>query len=109
MSGENDSNMQKIDAALGQKADSSVSASKVLSASGWLGAASPFTQNISIDGVTEQKNGTIQVSHEATLEQREIARCAMLSVVGQGDGFITIAADGDLPEKDIPVTIILFG
>lgn len=38
-----------------------------------------------------------------------IAREAMLSVIGQADGTLTIAADGEMPERDIPVYIILLG
>ena len=33
----------------------------------------------------------------------------MLSVIGQADGTLTIAADGEMPERDIPVYIILLG
>ena len=54
-------------------------------------------------------SGTISVAHNATAEQREIAREAMLSVIGQADGTLTIAADGEMPERDIPVYIILLG
>ena len=38
-----------------------------------------------------------------------MAREAMLSVVGQEDGKLTIAADGEMPDIDIPVYIILLG
>lgn len=58
---------------------------------------------------TASQNGTISVAHNATAEQREIAREAMLSVIGQADGTLTIAADGEMPERDIPVYIILLG
>ena len=109
MSGTEDSNMLKIDAALGEKADSSTAVSAILLASAWSGANAPFTQTITIDGLTASQNGTISVAHNATAVQREIAREAMLSVIGQGDGTLTIAADGEMPERDIPVYIILLG
>ena len=76
MNGTENSNMVKIDAALGEKANSSVAINTTLLASA---------------------------------EQREIAREAMLSVIGQADGTLTIAADGEMPERDIPVYIILLG
>lgn len=47
-------------------------------------------------GLTASQNGTISVAHNATAEQREIAREAMLSVIGQADGTLTIAADGEM-------------
>lgn len=109
MNGTEDSNMVKIDAALGAKANSSVAVNTMLLASAWTGVEAPYTQVITISGLTASQNGTISVAHNATAEQREIAREAMLSVIGQTDGALTIAADGEMPERDIPVYIILLG
>lgn len=109
MNGTENSNMVKIDAALGEKANSSVLVSATLLASAWTGIDSPFTQDITVTGLTATQNGTISVAHNATFEQREMAREAMLSVVGQEDGKLTIAADGEMPDIDIPVHIILLG
>lgn len=109
MNGTENSNMVKIDAALGEKANSSVLVSVTLLASAWTGIDSPFTQDITVTGLTATQNGTISVAHNATFEQREMAREALLSVVGQEDGKLTIAADGEMPDIDIPVYIILLG
>lgn len=109
MNGTENSNMVKIDTALGEKANSSVLVSATLLASAWTGIDSPFTQDITVTGLTATQNGTISVAHNATFEQREMAREAMLSVVGQEDGKLTIAADGEMPDIDIPVYIILLG
>ena len=109
MNGTENSNMVKIDAALGEKANSSVLVSATLLASAWTGIDSPFTQDITVTGLTATQNGTISVAHNATFEQREMAREAMLSVVGQEDGKLTIAADGEMPDIDITVYIILLG
>lgn len=109
MGGTENSNMVKIDAALGEKANSSIAVSATLLSSAWNGVDAPFTQSLSIDGLSAAQNGTISVSHDATAAQREAARDAMLSVVGQADGTLTIAADGEMPEIDIPVYIILLG
>nr|DAZ23046.1 MAG TPA: hypothetical protein [Caudoviricetes sp.] len=109
MNGTESSNMVKIDTALGEKANSSVLVSATLLASAWTGIDSPFTQDITVTGLTATQNGTISVAHNATFEQREMAREAMLSVVGQEDGKLTIAADGEMPDIDIPVYIILLG
>lgn len=109
MNGTENSNMVKIDTALGEKANSSISVSTTLLANAWVGVDSPFTQNISVEGLGVTQNGTISVAHSATAEQREMAREAMLSVVGQEAGQLTIAADGEMPDIDIPVYIILLG
>lgn len=109
LNGQNNSNMQKIDKALGEKADHSVAVSATLLANAWAGVDAPFTQTMNIEGIHEaaKQNGQIYVSQEATFEQRDIARCAMLAVIGQTEGQLVIAADGEMPEQDIPVTIIL--
>ena len=54
-------------------------------------------------------NGNISVAQNATIEQRDAARMAMLSVIGQSEGQLIISADGEMPEVDIPVVVILLG
>jgi len=105
--GEADSNMVKIDTILGQKADNSDVVNATLLSSAWSGVDSPFTQELSVAGLSATQNGTISVAHSATTEQREAARNAMLSVIGQESGKLIIAADGELPELDIPVFILI--
>ena len=92
MNGTENSNMVKIDTALGEKANSSISVSTTLLANAWVGVDSPFTQNISVEGLGATQNGTISVAHSATAEQREMAREAMLSVIGQAAGQLFKAA-----------------
>lgn len=106
LNGLNDSNMEKIDDALGDKAESSQSIDTVLSASAW-SENSPYTQTLTIDGLTE--NGVIGVAQDITDEQMEAACYAELRVVEQGENTLTIKANGDKPNVDIPVTIILLG
>lgn len=109
MNGTNDSNMVKIDTALGEKANNSVAIYATLLATAWVGVDAPYTQELSVEGLTATQNGVINVAHDATADQRGIAREAMLSVIGQEDGKLTIVADGEMPEFDIPVYIILLG
>lgn len=109
MNGIEDSNMTKIDTALGEKANNSVIITTVLLASAWVGVGAPYTQELSVDGLLKDTNGIIDVAHDATSEQREIAREAKLAITGQEDGKLIIVADGEMPESDIPVYIILLG
>lgn len=113
INGTEDSNMLIIDEALASmdsgKADVSTTVTATLSASSWAGTVAPFSQSISIDNLTADTNGLISVAQGASTEAREAAREAMLSVYGQSDGVLTIYADGEMPETDIPVTIILLG
>lgn len=107
--GNEDSNMTKIEAALNTKADSSKPIIGTLLASAWAGVDSPFTQELAVEGLSAAQNGTISVAHNATITQREAARNALLSIIGQADGTLTIVADGEMPEVDIPVVVILLG
>ena len=77
--------------------------SAILLASNWVNGK----QTISVSGLGANQNGIVSVSHDATDEQREAARDAMLSVIGQADGSLTIAADGEIPVPDIPVSIVM--
>lgn len=109
MNGTDDSNMVKIDTALGEKANHSSYVVTTLLANAWAGVDAPFTQEITVEGLSETQNGYISVAHSATTEQREVARLAMLAVSDQQEGTLTIVADGEMPELDIPVCIILLG
>lgn len=109
MNGTNGSNMIKIDVALGEKANKSVAITTTLMASAWAGIEAPFTQELSVTGLAAEQNGEISIAHNATPLQRDIARSALLAVTGQSEGKLMIVADGELPEQDIPVSIILFG
>ncbi len=109
VAGATNSNMHKIDAALGGKADMSGHISATLLQSGWAGVEAPFTQTISVSGLKADQNGEIAVAQSATYEQRQAAREAQLAIIGQQAGSLTIAADGELPDMDIPVDIVLLG
>ena len=109
MNGITDSNMQKIDAALGTKADASVCVDRVLYASSWHGDSSPYTQEILIDGLTASQNGSISVSTNATDEEWNSAIDAKLRVVEQKEGSLVVSSDGEKPTIDIHVSIIIIG
>lgn len=78
---------------------------KTLSASGWTSGR----QKITVDGITADSDGIIGISQTATTEQKTVCGKAGLYICEQGDGYITIAADGITPASDIPVTIFIFG
>lgn len=103
------SNMIKIDTVLAQKSDKSVNVYCTLLASAWTGVDSPFVQELTVTGLGALQNGNISVAHSATFEEREMARDAKLCVTGQADGKLTISADGEMPDIDIPVVITLLG
>lgn len=109
MNGTTDSNMIKIDAALGVKANQSASVANTLYATGWEGTASPYTQTLTISGLTADHNGVISLSASATAAEKAAAIDAVLSVATQADGTLTIQAEGIVPTIDIPVAMVLLG
>ena len=109
MNGPDNSNMVKIDAAIGKKADKSEPVFTVLYATAWVGADAPYTQTVTIPGLGVDDNGLFDIAHSATSTQRDIARYALLSIVDQEDETLTFVADGELPEQDIPICVVIFG
>ena len=108
INGDTNSNMIKIDTALGEKANLSIMIDAVLFASAWSENA-PYTQTILIDSLTASQNGVISVAQNLTSEQLEVVSAAEMIVSIQEDGSLTIKANGDKPTCDIPVMIILLG
>lgn len=84
-----------------------VDVSAVLLSNGWNGAYAPFTQTISVSGITANSDGMASLSPSCTAEEREEARKSVLGVTGQGNGVITIIADGEKPLINIPITVII--
>lgn len=100
---------------LQSKADASTVVNCVLLASAWAAEeggtedAPPFFQTIEVPTLGAAQNGIVSVQHGASAEQRLTAMDTMLSVFGQEEGKLTFVADGDRPNVDIPVTVILLG
>lgn len=89
------------------KADASKAISATLLVSAWTGTAEPYTQTLALSDVTASCNGIMCLGQNTTKEQRDVSRTALLSILSQDEGSITIVADGDKPTIDIPITIIL--
>ena len=92
-----------IDVILLAAADSSVDIQAVLSRSAWSGKQ----QSVAVPGVTAGTNGVASISESASADQINAASAAKLRLVAQSTNTMTFAADGAVPETDIPITIIL--
>lgn len=79
-----------------------------LTAGGWTGSG-PYTQTRVVAGLTEDSNAIVGLAQTATAEQREAARDAMLSVIGQTGSSIIVTADGEKPTVNIPIVVTLLG
>lgn len=107
MNGTADSNMTKIDTVLAEKAAKSDVLTSTLLADAWSGETAPFSQTISVPGLTAEQNGMISIPHNCTDEQKQAVIECVFFVSGQADGTLTIEAEKQKPEIDIPVSIIL--
>lgn len=104
-----DSAMTKIDAVLSEKADNSRAILLTLYAEKWENEELVSTQELLIEGLTEEQNGVIGAAQHLTAEELEAVRAAGLYISEQREGALTIASDGETPTCDIPVVLILLG
>lgn len=89
--------------ALAEKCDASAFVETTLTATGW----SDGQQILSVPGLGANQNGVIGISQSISDEQFTAASKAGLYICAQSTDSITIAANGTVPECNIPVTVIL--
>lgn len=99
-----DSNMQKLDSILWDKADKSFTLTTQLLANQW----NNKLQTITIDGLLQEQNGIIGLSPNVTIEQVNAACLSGLYIAEQRKDSLTIGYKGSDPTVDIPISIILF-
>ena len=83
--------------------------SVTLTAASWVGSQAPYTQSVTVTGMTTTKSGFTGISQSATAAQRAVASSAKLAITSQGTNTITITADGAKPSLDIPIVVTLLG
>ena len=84
---------------------------KTLTASGWVGDSAPYTQTVTLDGLTDGKRARVYpayggVNIDTDLAMREA--CAAVSYAKQDGGNITFVCLEDKPEVDIPVMVEVY-
>ena len=79
-------------------------------ASSWTGTAAPYSATVSVTGAKpEPTRIEVQPTNDATTEQWAAWRAALIRGGGQDTDKITLLADGDKPEMDIPITVTVRG
>lgn len=91
------------------KADKAISISLTLLATGWVGDVAPYTQTLTVTGLTTVENGVIGVAQGLSITQRTSAKDAILNILEQYDDTLVIVADGIKPTIDIPITLVTMG
>ena len=89
-----------------KKADKSKALTGTLLVSAWSSTA-PYSQVLTISGITANTNGVIGVADTATRSQYEVAAAANLRKIAQGTNTVTIMAYGEKPTTNIPIEIIV--
>lgn len=91
--------------ALAGKCDASNAVEVTLLASAW----SSGQQTISVNGLKANQNGIASLPQNFSVAVYEAVVAAQLFVSAQEDGALTFSCNGDVPQIDIPILVILLG
>jgi hypothetical protein len=81
----------------------------ILSSGSWSGSTAPYSQEVTVNGVTASNNCIVSVAQGATAAQYEAASEAQLLPYSQAANTITIYAYGDKPAVNIPISVLILG
>jgi len=91
---------------LNKKAPKTVELTGILTVAGWsAGSGPPYTQTITIVGITTDSKGVMSLNQSATSAQYNSAAIAMLRPSAQDIDSVTITAEGLKPTINIPVVV----
>lgn len=82
--------------------------SAILLSTDWVGEDAPFTQTLSIEGITGADRPLIDIVQSDNQEtaEAELEAWAMVSKIETGDGSITATCYSDKPEIDLNLIIL---
>ena len=96
-----------IPEALAGKANKYKSQSVTVPAGGWVGDTAPYTNTLSVEGVTATNDISVIPRFTWTAAQAEAWAGAMILSGDQAAGSLTLKAYGDKPEIDIDITVMI--
>lgn len=101
--------LEEIGLTLEQKADKSTIVNAVLDKDDWVGSEAPYTQTLTVTGVTATNNCEIVTNADITAEQVVEFSNAVILGTTQSEDSITFKAFGIKPNIDLPITVIIRG
>ena len=102
INGTENSNMMKIDAAVGNKANKSTTVAVTLTAAGW--DTETKTQTVTATGVTETANCIVTAAPASYVAYGE----AWVRCTAQGAGTLTFACE-TVPTEDLTANVLILG
>ena len=98
-------NDEAIYNALNGKCDASNAVQVTLTAAAW----NDGQQTVSVNGLKINQNGIASLPQNYSVAVYEAVIAAQLFVSAQGNGTLTFSCNGDVPQIDIPILVILLG
>ena len=104
-----DAVLDEIDNKILSNARKSKKIDAILASTSWLGEESPYTYNLTVDGVTESNVVELTTKEDLRAEQVECFIDSIITAAGQGMNTVTLKAWANKPTIDLPITVIVRG
>ena len=98
-----------LTAILDEKTSKSTVSNVIVTGSGWNGDDIPYTQTVSVVGVTQSNMVEVTIPSSITTEQLTELVSAQINKVDQSTGAITLHSYGTKPSINIPITVVIRG
>ncbi len=101
------SSTQKLTARTNIGAFSASGVTVTVASGSWNGSSAPYTNSVSVSGVTASNHILVSVGSSVTAAQYSAFADAQIVCTSQGDGSIVLSAFGDKPTIDLPVNVVI--
>lgn len=75
----------------------------------WSGSAAPYTQTVTVSGVTASNNIVVSIGSGATAQQLDAWGAGKIMATEQAANSVTFKAFGDKPTIALPYSVVILG